>query len=253
MRDIALVWYGLLSSVYAVAGEPLRAVVGGDASLAGALLLGVLGALSPCQLSTNAAAFAYLARGMARRATALEATAYILGKMSVYTVIGLAAVGLGEGMQAASVPVAVVARRLLGPLMLAMGLVMLGIIRPRLPFPGRAAVRAATSDPSPRRGIAGAFGLGAAFSLAWCPTFAVLFFGWVIPWSLSGAGGVLYPGAFALGTTLPVALAASLLAVGLDSGAFTRRAVRAERILRVVAGVVFLLAGANDTVIYWLI
>src|SRR5438477_39404 len=53
-------------------------------------------------------------------------------------------------------------------------------------------------------GAGGAFLLGTAFSFAFCPTLFLLFFGLTIPLALQSSLGVVYPGVFALGTTLPL-------------------------------------------------
>ena len=51
-------------------------------------VLGLLGAFSPCQLSTNLAAFAFISRDAADdRRVARSATAYILGKVAIYNIV----------------------------------------------------------------------------------------------------------------------------------------------------------------------
>ncbi|MGH7318866.1 MAG: hypothetical protein ACRELA_04455 [Candidatus Rokuibacteriota bacterium] len=57
----------------------------------------------------------------------------MLGKVVVYSVVGGLVVLLGVRLQAASIPVVVVARQTLGPLMVLAGLGMLGVIRLRGP------------------------------------------------------------------------------------------------------------------------
>jgi len=53
MREFALTWYGFLNSLYATIAVPFAGFTAGNGSILAALALGVLGALSPCQLSSR--------------------------------------------------------------------------------------------------------------------------------------------------------------------------------------------------------
>src|SRR5512135_1747318 len=100
-----------------------------------AFILGILGAFSPCQLSTNLAAFAFISRGVGdtKRVTS-SAVSYLVGKALVYSLVGSAAILLGLQLAQVSVPVVVVTRKALGPVLILLGLLMLGIIRLSTPF-----------------------------------------------------------------------------------------------------------------------
>jgi len=224
-------------------------IEGNSVPPASALLFGLIGAAAPCQLTTNLGALAWSA-SRAGTAPALGASlAYIAGKALVYSVVGGLVVVLGLQLQGASIPVVVVARKLLGPLMLLVGLGLLGLVR----LPGgfglgqsrRLAGRVSGGGP-------GAFLLGVAFSFAFCPTLFWLFFGLTVPLALRSPGGWSFPGVFALGTALPLlALAA---AVSLGWGAADRLAsgvARWHRPVTRVAGAAFIVAGLHDTLIYW--
>ena len=88
MTEIALRWYTLLSTLNSAATGPLDGLAERiSVPLVSALLFGLIGATSPCQLTSNAGALAYLSRGAGERggATVLRsAAAYILGKMLVH-------------------------------------------------------------------------------------------------------------------------------------------------------------------------
>ncbi|MGH2372740.1 MAG: sulfite exporter TauE/SafE family protein [bacterium] len=252
MRDLALYWYGVLNSIFVWVSAPLgglTSVEGG--SLLTAILLGILGAVSPCQLSTNTSSIAYLVGGTGRRGPALawSAAAYVAGKVLIYSGIGLLAILMGQGLQAVAIPAITVTRKVLGPLMILIGLAMLGVWRPRLGFghalSQRLQARTGTT------GVLSAFLLGIAFSFAFCPTLALLFFGYLIPAAVVSTAGPLYPAAFAVGTTFPLIVTAVLLVAGSDAGSLSRRLVSWEPWLRRFAGAVFLLAGLNDTLLYW--
>jgi cytochrome c-type biogenesis protein len=247
MRELVAEWYALLSTLNAAVAEPLRTLADGlGLPVASPLLFGLIGATAPCQLTTNASALAYLAHGAGdRRAVARSALAYLLGKALVYTLLGIAVMLAGRQLAQSSIPVAVVARKVLGPAMLLLGLHLLGWVPLRFSL-GQGP--AAWLEARVSAGTLGAFLLGIAF----CPTLFLLFFGLTLPLALSSPVGVVYPGLFALGTALPLLGLAGLLTVGI--GVTPRQATRARRLaawVQPVAGGVLVLAGLNDTVTYW--
>ena len=96
--------------------------------------------------------------------------------------------------------------------------------------------------------------LGTAFSFAFCPTLFLLFFGLTIPLALRSSVGVVYPGMFALGTTLPLLGLAGVLAAGAGATkTYLTVAGRLDTWLRPAAAAVLVLAGLNDTLTYWLL
>ncbi len=244
-------WYILLSQVSVTLGEPLKQLAGRiNFPLFNAFLFGLIGATAPCQLTTNLSAIAYVSRDLENGHPWGEATAYTLGKALVYTVVGAVVIGLGLQIQAAAVPVVVVARKLLGPLMITIGMVFLGVLRLRLSLghtlAGTLRRRMTT------RGPWGAFLMGVIFAFAFCPTLFLLFFGLAIPLGLRSNAGLLVPGLFAIGTALPLLAYAGLLTTGNElAGAYTRAVSRGHSTVKRVAGAIFILAGINDTLTYW--
>ncbi len=159
----------------------------------------------------------------------------------------------GSALATSSIPVIVAARKVLGPLMLVIGLVLIGVIRPRLPFAVGDRVALYASDRLDATRPGGAFLLGAAFSVAFCPTLFFLFFGLLIPLAVASPGGVAYPALFALGTTLPMLFVLGALALGAERWSAAGLLQRAQPLLTQLAGFVLLIAGLNDTIVYWLI
>ncbi len=249
MTELAQTWYEVLSTLDRTAGEPIRALVANTTiGPLTALLLGILGALSPCQISTSVGAVALIGRRPTAGAL-LSGLAYAGGKAVTYGVIGLAFVSLGAAVDASAIPVAQMVRRLLGPLMLLVGLALLGVIRPRLGFGLGDRIAVVAADRLDATRPSGAFALGLAFGFAFCPTLFLLFFGLLIPLALASPGGAAYPALFALGTTVPLFIALGLLWLGIGgSNGLTHRA---ERALNVLAGVVAVIVGLNDTLLYW--
>lgn len=251
--DVALIneWYILLSQVSVFLGEPIRQLAGRiDVPLVNAFLFGLIGATAPCQLTTNLSAIAYVSRDPGMGRPWQEAVTYTLGKVIVYTSMGGATIVLGLQIAALTVPVVVAARKLLGPLMITIGVAFLGLLRLRMPL-GYTLANALRRHMLPK-GPWGAFWMGTVFAFAFCPTLFLLFFGLAIPLGLRSDAGVLVPGLFAVGTALPLLAYASLLMAGNElAGAFTRSLSRGHSTLKKVAGILLILAGINDTLTYW--
>ncbi|MDZ4345104.1 MAG: sulfite exporter TauE/SafE family protein [Candidatus Binatia bacterium] len=253
IQEMMRQWYLLLSQASATLSLPLRGAADQlQLPVFTVLLLGLVGSLSPCQLTTNLSAMAYVSRRPGPGRWWPEAFAYTMSKVLVYTMIGGAVIFLGLRFEQAAIPVAVAARKIIGPLMVIIGLSFLGLIR----------VGASLgSQPSERpechlsQGeVSKAFPLGVLFSFAFCPTFFWLFFGLMIPMALGNAGGWVFPGLFAVGASLPLLVFSGL--VGLGRRTFTAwidRLKDSHRKISRVAGIVFILAGINDTLIYWLL
>lgn len=242
-------WYVVLSQASVFLAGPLGEISTRlELPLASAFLFGLIGAVAPCQLTTNVSAMAYLSREGGRCAAGKEAGAFVLGKILVYTVLGGLALALGAQLQRAAIPAAVVTRRALGPILLLIGLSLLGAFRLRGGFGTRLSSRLQALPPT--SGAARAFLMGGAFALAFCPTLFWLFFGLTVPLGLESPMGFVFPALFAIGTSVPVLLLGAWLAAG-GSREAQMRLGRASRILTRVAGAVFVLAGLNDTLTYW--
>jgi cytochrome c biogenesis protein CcdA len=248
-----IAWYGWLSGLTQGAVFGLQGVADSLAlPIASAVIFGLIAATSPCQLTTNLGALAYVAaRGGDARPFGM-ALAYVAGKVSVYSVIGAAVILAGLQLQATSIPVIVVARKALGPLMVIVGLALAGVWRPRVTLGQRVAHR--LRERLPVGGVVGAYLLGVAFAFAFCPTLFWLFFGLTVPLALRSAGGWTFPGLFALGSSVPLLLVAALLGAGAGAAHRIVGGVRRwERPVRLVAALVLVVAGLHDTAVYWLL
>ncbi len=208
-----------------------------------ALLLGILTSVSPCPLATNIAAIAYLskdAHASAKRIF-LHGLAYTLGRIVSYTAVALL---LLSGLSAFHVSGFFQGwgERLIGPVLIFIGLLMLGVIR--LPNGGDGARTRRVQEWLSKRGYIGAFLLGALFALAFCPYSAALFFGALIPMTMKENGGFLLLPLYALGTGLPVILFSLLLAISVQAAGRAFRAVqKMEKFVRITVAIVFLVIG----------
>lgn len=221
------------------------------------LLFGLLGATAPCQLSTNVAALAYLSRQVETpRRMWGQTAAFIVGKVTVYLLVGGIVVGLGlqfGQLTHTAVPMAVFARRALGPLLVVVGLFMLGLISSRLSVSGRFSTWLEAKARG-SQGLLPAYLMGVAFSFTFCPTLFWLFFGLTIPLAIASPGGMVFPGVFAVGTAVPVLILAALLASGsVNVRQAVKRFKAADVWLQRVVGIVFILIGLNEIVLYWFI
>lgn len=252
-RDAAFRWYGWLSSLSAdvtlgIGGIDQRVGI----PLVSALLLGLIGAAAPCQLTQSVGMLAFLGHNVGATSRWRAALAYVAGKSLVYSSLGVLAVVLGAGLSEVSIPVFVIARKVLGPLMIVVGLAMVGALR--LPWaPGLALSLRLREMVRPRAGRA-PFLMGMAFGFSFCPTLFSLFFAFLIPLALSRPDGVLYPALFALGTSLPLLLILSFVSVGGGSPrSYVQQFGRGQRIVAVFAGALLIVVGLHDTVLYWLL
>lgn len=220
-------------------------------SLLTPFLLGLMGAAAPCQLSSGAAALAYVVRDGRDGQPHRRAAAYLLARVLVYLVGGGLILTLVGGAVPAPAEFFVGVRRGLGPLTLLSGLVMLGVVRWRWLL-GAGLTERLRAVWARRGGLWGAFALGLAFSFSFCPTLFLLFFGLTLPLALSAPWGALYPALFALGMSAPLLILVGLIpAQGAGNLAARARARRLGRLITPLAGAVFVLTGLFDTFVYW--
>lgn len=220
-----------------------------DAALAvsaTALWMGLLTSVSPCPLATNIAAISYLGREVgSRRRTLVGGLLYTLGRALAYT--SLAAILVGGLLSVPEVALFLQAHmnRVLGPLLVAVGLVLLEWVR--LPSFG-SRVYDRTGQRLVKAGLVGALPLGAVLALAFCPVSAGLFFGGLIPLALEHRSSLWLPVLYGLGTGLPVVVFAVLVSAGLAwAGSAFHRLQAVERWARRVTAVVVIAVGLYYT------
>jgi sulfite exporter TauE/SafE len=179
-----------------------------------AFVLGLMTAISPCPLATNITAIAFIGKDITQKRIVLwKGVVYTLGRAFTYTVIGLLFFfGLGEAGLSGFFQRW--GEKFLGPLLIIIGLFMLGIIRLSIPGIGKLTERMeARAD----KGYWGVFLLGVVFALAFCPYSGVLYFVMLIPLTVASAQGLLLPPVFAIATGLPVILFAWMIAYAVGS------------------------------------
>jgi cytochrome c-type biogenesis protein len=208
-----------------------------------ALLLGLITAVAPCPMATNITAVAYITRNVTdRKYAVITGSLYTLGRMFSYSLLGILIIAAGLEIPWVSATVQSVGEKVLGPLLIAVGLLMLFI--DRLAFGSGGNRLASLGNRVAGWGMVGGFLLGVIFALAFCPYSAVLFFGALIPVALKSTGGMVLPAVFAIGTGLPVLIFGTLLSAGVAGVASWLNAItRAERIVRIIVSLIFIGVG----------
>jgi cytochrome c biogenesis protein CcdA len=212
------------------------------AGAASALWLGILTSISPCPLASNVAAVSYVGRDAGNPGRVLLAgLAYSIGRSLTYVVVGALVVASLLSVPSVSFFLQQRMNQVLGPLLVLIGIGILGWIPLRLPAIG---FGDGLPEKVARRGMLGAAGLGVLFALSFCPVSAGLFFGGLIPLAASANSRVMLPAVYGLGTGLPVVVFAVLIAVGARSVARAFHALQGfERVARIVTGIIFIGAG----------
>jgi len=211
-----------------------------------AFLLGVLTSISPCPLATNITAIAYISKEIkTAKHTLLNGIFYTLGRGASYTILatliyfGLSAFQISSIFQGWG-------DKVLGPVLIIIGLIMFGIIKINFGKGGEKIERIKLW--LSQKGFIGSFLLGMLFALAFCPYSGVLFFGALIPLVLKSAEGLILPPIFALGTGLPVILFSFVIAFAVQKlGQVFQIMQKIERIMRYSVATTFLLAGTYYT------
>ena len=86
--------------------------------------------------------------------------------------------------------------------------------------------------------------MGVVFALAFCPYSAVLYFGALIPLSVSVSAGYALPFVFAIATGLPVVIFAWIFAFSISSVSLFYNKIKVfEKWFRRVVGVLFIAVG----------
>jgi sulfite exporter TauE/SafE len=214
-----------------------------------AFLLGLMTAISPCPLATNITAIAFISKDIEnRRKVFFNGSIYTLGRAISYTLIGVI---LFFGASTFSVAgfFQQWGERLLGPLLLIIGIFMLDIIRINFPGLGKLGDK---MEQNPKKGFWQVLLLGIVFALAFCPYSGLLYFGMLIPITIASPSGLYLPVIFAVATGLPVIVLAWMLAFTVSEvGVFYNKLKTFEKWFRKVVAIVFILVGLYYSFIFF--
>ena len=217
--------------------------------LASAVWLGILTSVSPCPLATNIAAVSFISRRITQRNTVfLSGILYTLGRSLTYIVLGILIVKTLVDVPILSDFLQRYVNKILGVVLILVGMVLLDLLRIPLPIPS---VSENVAKKLAEKGTFGSFPLGILFALAFCPVSAALFFGGLIPIAVKAGSGIGLPLIYGIGTGLPVLLFAFLVSAG--TGYINNlyyRITRIEFYTKKLTGIIFILVGIYYALAY---
>ena len=206
-----------------------------------ALVLGFMTSISPCPLATNITAVGFISKDIDNRNRVfINGLLYTLGRAITYTAIALV-LYLGADQFKFSGFFQQYGEKILGPLLIIIGLFMLDIIK--IKFPGMNRLTSKMENKS-RWSYFDAILLGMLFALAFCPYSGVLYFGMLVPMTISSASGLYLPVLFAIATGIPVIIVSWILAYTLSGiGGFYNKIKSFEKWFRRVIAILFIIVG----------
>jgi len=206
-----------------------------------ALVLGFMTSISPCPLATNITAIGFISKDIDNRNRVfINGLLYTLGRAITYTAIALV-LYLGADQFKFSGFFQQYGEKILGPLLIIIGLFMLDVIK--IKFPGMNGLSSKMENKS-RWSYFDAILLGMLFALAFCPYSGVLYFGMLVPMTISSASGLYLPVLFAIATGIPVIIVSWILAYTLSGiGGFYNKIKSFEIWFRRVIATLFIIVG----------
>lgn len=215
-----------------------------------AIILGLMTAISPCPLATNISAIGFISRDLVnRRRVFINGLVYTLGRAISYTGLALI-IFFGASKMNVSMLFQGWGEKLLGPVMILIGLFMLDVIKLR--FPGLSGLTDKIGEKS-KGSYWSTLLLGMVFALAFCPYSGVLYFVMLIPMTVASASGLYLPVLFAIATALPVIIFAWLLAFAVGNvGKLYNHIKTFELWFRRIVSVIFIGVGIYYIVIFFL-
>ena len=215
-----------------------------------AFILGLMTAISPCPLATNITAVGFISKDIENKNRVFfNGIVYTLGRVFSYTALAIVLMYSADQFALKSF-FQTYGEKFIGPVMIIIGLFMLDVIK--INFPGLSGL----TDKMGKKGFArywDVFLIGIVFALAFCPYSGVLYFGMLIPLTISSSEGILLAIAFALATGIPVILFAWLIAYTVSGvGSAYNRIKFFEKWFRKVVAVLFIAVGIYYIVIFYL-
>ncbi|HEY0827029.1 MAG TPA: sulfite exporter TauE/SafE family protein [Bacilli bacterium] len=251
MNELIFEAYVWLNQVAGDISKPIYAfAIGLNVFGVTAFLLGVIGATAPCQLTSNSGAIALVTKHISRRLAWIQTGYFIMGKSLVYLSLGVLAAFFGMTIQDIPIINEIFFRQMIGPVLIIVGVALLGIIPIRFAVLNRwyLWIKKRMNFKN------SALGLGVTMGFLFCPTLFWLFFGMLIPGSAEYPLGIMDPLFFSIGTALPLIIFTTCLSAGtlLATKVLTKVNV-IHTVLKFLSAVLFIFSGIYETVSYWFI
>ncbi len=217
--------------------------------LLSAFVLGLMTAISPCPLATNITAIGFISKDVEHQKKVFKnGLVYTLGRAISYTLLAVI-IFIGADQFKISGWFQQYGEKILGPLLIIIGLFMLDLIK--IKFPGMSGLTKCFQE----NGTSNYWEvllLGIVFALAFCPYSGVLYFGMLIPMTISSASGLYLPVVFALATGIPVIIFAWLLAYTVSGVGKLYNSLKIFEIwFRRVISVIFIIIGIYYVIIIY--
>ncbi len=206
-----------------------------------ALLLGLMTAISPCPLATNITAIGFIGKDIENRNRVFyNGLIYTMGRAITYFLLAFI-IFLGADQFAMSGIFQKYGEKVIGLLLVLIGLFMLDVLK--IKFPGMSKLTQRFEEKSTRN-YWDVLLLGILFALAFCPYSGVLYFGMLVPLTISSTSGLYLPVVFAIATGIPVIIFAWFIAFTISGvGVLYNRVKTFEIWFRRVISVVFIGVG----------
>jgi len=207
-----------------------------------AMVLGLMTSISPCPLATNITAVGFISKDIENRSRVFASgILYTIGRAITYTAIALV-IYLGADQFKFSGFFQRYGEKLLGPLLIIIGLLLLDGIKIKVPGMGWRITNKMQNKTHWR--YFDALLLGILFALAFCPYSGILYFGMLIPLTVASASGLYLPVVFAFATCIPVIIFAWILAYTVSGiGAFYHKVKAFEYWFRRIIAALFVMVG----------
>jgi sulfite exporter TauE/SafE len=214
-----------------------------------AFVLGLMTAISPCPLATNITAIGFISKDVEnQKKVFINGLVYTLGRALSYTLIAVI-IFVGADQFKLSGWFQQYGEKIIGPLLIIIGLFMLDILKIKFPGMSRFTKRFQENGTSNYWEV---LLLGVVFALAFCPYSGVLYFGMLIPMTIGSASGLYLPFVFAIATGIPVIIFAWLLAYTVSGvGKLYHRLKTFEIWFRRIISVVFIGIGIYYVIIIY--
>ena len=214
-----------------------------------ALVLGLLTAISPCPMATNITAIGFIGKDIENKNRVFyNGMVYTLGRTFSYTALAVI-IFLGADQFKISGIFQQYGEKIIGPLLLIIGVLMFGVIKLNFPAFNNISERLQNKKKFSYWSV---FLLGVVFALAFCPYSGVLYFGMLIPLTVS-TSGLHLPVVYAIATGIPVIIFAWLIAFTISGvGNLYKRIKSFEFWFRKVVALLFIGIGIYYIIVVWL-
>ncbi|HZY25574.1 MAG TPA: aromatic aminobenezylarsenical efflux permease ArsG family transporter [Bacteroidales bacterium] len=207
-----------------------------------ALLLGLLTAISPCQLATNITAIAYISKDIENKKRIFaNGLFYALGNAVGYSSIGLILFFGASKFHVSKILISN-GKIFIGIWLIIIGILMLDLIKIKLPTVLRLSEKIQERHDKGKKLNAAL--LGFLFSITFCPYNAVLFFGMLIPLTITSVFGLFLPLVYSVSSGFPVIIIAYILAFSISGiGNFYNKMRSFQKWFNRIVSILFIAVG----------